>query len=75
MRLHSIFNRRRDETMDKLTYNTTQAAAALGVSRPTLHRLLRAGLPHIRVGARILIPADSLRGWIVKRAEEGTHYD
>ena len=43
----------------------SEAAAALGISRPTFYRLIRAdGLPTIRVGGRALIPVKQLREWL-----------
>jgi len=52
-------------TLSKLTYSTREVAALLGVSRPTVDRLVRDGvLPSVDLGAtrRTLIPA-----WGVER--------
>jgi excisionase family DNA binding protein len=51
--------------LPKLTYSTREIAAMLGVSRPTVDRLVRDGvLPSVDVGStrRTLIPA-----WAVER--------
>jgi excisionase family DNA binding protein len=52
-------------TLPKLTYSTREVAALLGVSRPTVDRLVRDGvLPSVDLGAtrRTLIPA-----WAIER--------
>lgn len=39
-------------------YGLNEAARALGVSAPTLHRAVkREEVPHTRIGSRVLIPA------------------
>lgn len=58
--------------MEKLTYNSKEAAAALGVSLPTFYELSnRADFPAIRVGRRVLVPVDSLRAWLAREAGKG----
>jgi excisionase family DNA binding protein len=50
----------RDATLPKLTYSTREVAAMLGVSRPTVDRLVADGrLPSVDLGPtrRTLIPA------------------
>ena len=48
-----------------ISFDGYEAAAALGISRPTFYRLIRAdGLPTIRVGGRVLIPVKQLREWL-----------
>ncbi len=57
---------------DKLTYNSREAAAALGVSLPTFYELAnREGFPVVRVGRRVLVPVDDLRAWLSKEAARG----
>ena len=49
--------------LPKLTYSTREVAAMLGVSRPTIDRLVRDGvLPSVDLGAtrRTLIPAHAI---------------
>lgn len=57
---------------DKLTYNSREAAAALGVSLPTFYELAsREDFPVVRVGRRVLVPVDDLRAWLSKKAARG----
>ena len=47
--------------MDKLAVGTTEAARLLGISRPTLYRLIgRTDFPSFRVGGRVLISVAGL---------------
>lgn len=56
--------------LEKLTYNSKEAAAALGVSLPTMYDLLnRKDFPCVRVGRRVLIPVDGLRSWLEKESK------
>lgn len=58
--------------MEKLTLNSKEAAAALGISLPTFYELAnRADFPRIRVGRRVLIPVDSLKEWLAKESNKG----
>lgn len=55
--------------MEKLTLNSKETAAALGISLPTFYELSnRADFPCIRVGRRVLVPVDGLRAWLMKEA-------
>lgn len=47
----------------------SEAAATLGISRPTVYQLIHAddGFPIIRVGGRVLIPVKQLREWLDER--------
>lgn len=54
-----------------LTYNLSEAAEAVNVSRPTMAALAKTeGFPAFRVGPRYLIPIDALNEWLIKQAEE-----
>lgn len=58
--------------MEKLVYNSKEAAAALGVSLPTFYELSnRADFPVVRVGRRVLVPVDGLRAWLEKESARG----
>jgi len=58
--------------MEKLVYNSKEAAAALGISLPTFYELSsRADFPAVRVGRRVLIPVDGLRAWLEKESAKG----
>ena len=55
--------------MDKLAVGTTEAARLLGISRPTLYRLIgRTDFPSFRVGGRVLISVAGLQDWIDRQA-------
>jgi len=54
--------------IDRLSYSILEVAKTIGVSSRTVHSLVKRGeLPHIRVGTRVLIPADGLREFIAQR--------
>lgn len=54
---------------DKLTYSPSEAAEVLGISRPTLYRLLhQEGFPAFSVGGRRLISAEGLRAWVERQS-------
>jgi len=58
----------RTEKIERLTYSILETAKALGVSSRTVHKLYKSGeLGHIRVGQRVLVPADVLRQFIEQR--------
>ena len=58
--------------MEKLVYNSKEAAAALGVSLPTFYELSnRADFHVVRVGRRGLVPVDGLRAWLEKESAKG----
>lgn len=53
-----------------LTYNLSEAAEALHVSRPTMQNLVnRADFPSFRIGRRWLIPADALKRWLNEQTQ------
>jgi len=58
---------------ERLAVSVTEAAALLGVSRPTIYALLErdGGLPSLRVGRRRLIPMAALERWIDGEARAG----
>mgnify|MGYP000583303593 CR=1 FL=1 len=58
------------EEIERLAYSPTEAARALGVSRPTVYAMIRSqGLRTLKVGTRTLIPADGLREWLRQQSE------
>lgn len=60
------------ENIEKLTYTRREAAAALGVSLPTIDAFMHRRdnpLPYIRKGPRcILIPRATLETWVQEEA-------
>lgn len=58
--------------MDKITFSVEEAAAAMGVSKPTMYALCRQpGFPAVRVGRKILIPRASLDAWLREQIAKG----
>lgn len=61
------------DKLPKLTYSTREVASMLGVSRPTVDRLVADGrLPSIDLGStrRTLIPAWAIEELVARPAEE-----
>ena len=59
--------------MADLTYSITEAAEALGVSRPTMYALIhQEGFPVLRVGNRRLISKRLLAEWVDEQAQKDT---
>lgn len=57
---------------DRLAYSPTEAAQALGVSRPTVYRLIkREDFPSFKIGSRTLVSADGLKEWVQKQSTGG----
>ncbi|GJD95217.1 helix-turn-helix domain-containing protein [Methylobacterium iners] len=56
---------------EKLAYTITEAIHATGLGRTTIYALVaEKKLRTIKVGARTLIPADSLRGFLASLEQE-----
>ena len=50
--------------IEKITYNVSEAARALGVSRPKMYELTKIeGFPVLHIGSRLLIPIEPLKEW------------
>lgn len=57
--------------MEKLTVTVEEAADMLNLSKPVVYDLCkRPDFPALRVGRKILIPADRLREWVNSDALE-----
>lgn len=57
---------------DKLALSITEAAAVLGISRPTVYELIHSeDFPAFRVGRRTLISRSGLERWIDAQCERG----
>ena len=60
---------------ERLAYSPTETAQILGISRPTVYRLMQsADFPSFKVGSRTLVSAAGLREWVqrqsVKKGDE-----
>ena len=55
--------------MAELTYNVTEAAQALGISRRSMYDLMhREDFPTLKVGGRRLISRELLAAWVREQA-------
>jgi excisionase family DNA binding protein len=56
---------KRTMTTERLTMNVSEACEKLGLSAPSLRKALKRGeIPHLRIGARILIPISALNKYL-----------
>lgn len=56
---------------EKITLSVSEAAAVLGVSRPTVYRLIRqSDFPVFRVGTRQLISRSGLETWVERQIKK-----
>ena len=52
--------------MEKTTMSVQELSSMLGISLPKAYELVKQpGFPVIRIGARILIPVDAFKEWLV----------
>ena len=53
--------------MEKITMSVQELSAQMGISLPKAYELVRTpGFPTIRIGARILIPIEAYKEWLVR---------
>ena len=53
--------------MEKTTMSVQELSAQMGISLPKAYELVKTlGFPTIRIGARILIPIESYKEWLVR---------
>lgn len=53
--------------MEKTTISVQKLSAQIGISLPKAYELVKApGFPTIRIGARILIPIEAYKEWLVR---------
>ena len=53
--------------MEKTTMSVQELSAQMGISLPKAYELGKeAGFPTIRIGARILIPIEAYKEWLVR---------
>jgi len=70
--MYRIDNVEKTENIERLTYSILEVAKTLGVSSRTVHTIIKRGeLGHMRVGTRVLVPADVLRDFIALRTSGG----
>lgn len=56
---------------EKITISVTEAAELLGVSRPTVYKLMHQDdFPMLRIGTRTLIHRAKLEEWAAKQIEK-----
>ena len=59
--------------VERLTYTVQEAAAVIGVSVPKLYQMCNAKeFPHVRLGARIVIPIERLHKWLNQDDDENS---
>ena len=57
-------------TTERIALNVSEAAALLGISRPTMYQLMkRPGFPAFKVGTRTLISKAALLRWVDEQAK------
>jgi excisionase family DNA binding protein len=62
----------RTMTTERLTMNVSEACEKLGLSAPSLRKALKRGeIPHLRIGARILIPISALNKYLASVGKAG----
>jgi excisionase family DNA binding protein len=56
---------------EKVNYNITEAAAALGIARSTLYNclLFRSDFPAYKIGERTVIPVKALHAWAAEQGQ------
>ena len=55
--------------MEKTTMSVQELSAQMGISLPKAYELVKEpGFPTIKVGARILIPVEAFREWLIKNS-------
>ena len=56
---------RKDYCYEKRALSISEAAEMLGVSRPTLYKMIKEGkIPALRLRRRIVIPIDEFNEWV-----------
>lgn len=62
-------------TVERVAYNVTEAAAAMGVSRATMYNYInREDFPAYRLGGRVYVDIAGLREWSARLAQERAGY-
>lgn len=62
-----ITKRKGQYSMEKTTMSVQELSAQMGISLPKAYELVKTpGFPTIRIGARILIPIEAYKEWLVR---------
>lgn len=62
-----ITKRKGQYSMEKTTMSVQELSAQMGISLPKAYELVETpGFPTIRIGARILIPIEAYKEWLVR---------
>ena len=57
---------------NKLLLSVSETAALMGLSKPTVYQLTRrADFPVVRLGGRVLVPAEMLKQWLEQQVRSG----
>ena len=63
----SLPQRKEQYLMEKTTMSVQELSAQMGISLPKAYELVKTpGFPTIRIGARILIPIEAYKEWLVR---------
>jgi len=55
--------------MERTTMSVQELSAQMGISLPKAYELVKTpGFPTLRIGARILIPIDAYKEWLMKQS-------
>jgi excisionase family DNA binding protein len=55
--------------MDKSTLSVQELAAQMGISLPKAYGLVKTkGFPTIKIGARILVPTEAFKKWLIENS-------
>lgn len=58
--------------MEKTTMSVAELATMLGISMPKAYELVKQpGFPVIHIGARILIPIEAFKEWLIINSQNG----
>lgn len=72
--LHQIIAELR-KSSDRVAYSVTEAAAAIGVSRPTMYNLIATeNFPAYKIGGKVYVDAEGLREWSAQNAAARVGY-
>lgn len=65
----NTYNRIGGIAMEKTTMSVQELSAQMGISLPKAYELVKEpGFPTIKVGARILIPVEAFREWLIRNS-------